>query len=128
MTFITFNIHYALVFLFFTIIVAGCKDKTSENNSDAEVIIKKNRNPNIVIIYTDDLGYGDLSAYGATEIATPAIDGLADEGILFTNAYATAATCTYPLVISVLIVSPKIRFVSGCHRSYWLHLPFSPLL
>ncbi|WP_163517441.1 sulfatase family protein [Gelidibacter japonicus] len=90
----TFNIHYALVFLFFTIIVAGCKDKTSENNSDAEVIIKKNRNPNIVIIYTDDLGYGDLSAYGATEIATPAIDGLADEGILFTNAYATAATCT----------------------------------
>ncbi|MEO9473987.1 MAG: arylsulfatase [Cyclobacteriaceae bacterium] len=50
--------------------------------------------PNVVIIYLDDLGYGDLSAYGATEIQTPNIDALANGGLRFTNGYATSATCT----------------------------------
>lgn len=50
--------------------------------------------PNIVVIYLDDLGYGDLSAYGATELNTPNMDVLANEGIKFTNGYATSATCT----------------------------------
>jgi arylsulfatase A-like enzyme/polygalacturonase len=52
------------------------------------------RPPNIVLIYTDDLGYGDLGCYGATKIATPHIDRLAREGLRFTGAYATSATCT----------------------------------
>lgn len=50
--------------------------------------------PNIIVIYLDDLGYGDLSAYGATELKTPNIDILANDGIKFTNGYATSATCT----------------------------------
>jgi len=50
--------------------------------------------PNIVIIYADDLGYGDVSCYGATSIATPNIDRAAGEGLLFTNAYCTSATST----------------------------------
>ena len=50
--------------------------------------------PNIVLIYVDDLGYGDVSSYGATEIQTPAIDRLAEEGLRFTRAHAPAATCT----------------------------------
>ncbi len=50
--------------------------------------------PNVVLIYADDLGYGDVSAYGATRIKTPNIDRLAREGIRFTDAHATAATCT----------------------------------
>lgn len=50
--------------------------------------------PNIIIIYTDDVGYGDISCYGATSIITPEIDRLAENGIRFTNAYATSATCT----------------------------------
>jgi arylsulfatase A-like enzyme len=49
--------------------------------------------PNIILIYSDDLGYGDISSYGG-EIPTPNIDKLAENGIKFTNAYATAATCT----------------------------------
>lgn len=49
--------------------------------------------PNIVLIYVDDLGYGDISSYGG-EIPTPHIDELAENGIKFSNAYATAATCT----------------------------------
>ena len=50
--------------------------------------------PNIVLIYTDDLGYGDLSSYGATALKTPNVDRLAREGLRFTDAHAAAATCT----------------------------------
>ncbi len=50
--------------------------------------------PNVIIIYTDDLGYGDLSCYGAKQIQTPNIDRLAKNGLKFTNGYATASTCT----------------------------------
>jgi arylsulfatase A-like enzyme len=49
---------------------------------------------NIVIIYADDLGYGDVSAYGATHLKTPNIDRVAREGLRFTDAHAAAATCT----------------------------------
>ena len=55
---------------------------------------KKSQKPNVIFIYADDLGYGDLSAYGATKISTPNIDRLAKEGLKFTNAHATSATCT----------------------------------
>jgi len=50
--------------------------------------------PNVVIIYADDLGYGDLSCYGATKLHTPNIDKLAKEGLRFTDAHCTSATCT----------------------------------
>ena len=50
--------------------------------------------PNIVLIYADDLGYGDIGCYGATEVNTPNIDRLAREGLRFTDAHSAAATCT----------------------------------
>jgi arylsulfatase A-like enzyme len=50
--------------------------------------------PNIVIIYADDLGYGDVSAYGATALGTPNIDRLAKAGLRFTDGHSSAATCT----------------------------------
>jgi arylsulfatase A-like enzyme len=50
--------------------------------------------PNIVIIYADDLGYGDVSCYGATRIKTPNIDRLASQGLRFVNAHSSSATCT----------------------------------
>ena len=50
--------------------------------------------PNIIIMYADDLGFGDVGCYGATTIPTPNIDRLANEGLLFKQGYATAATCT----------------------------------
>lgn len=50
--------------------------------------------PNIIIIYADDVGYGDLGCYGATGVDTPSLDQLAERGLRFTSAYATAATCT----------------------------------
>ena len=50
--------------------------------------------PNVVIFYIDDLGYGDLSSYGAKGVTTPAIDRLAANGIRFTDGHSSAATCT----------------------------------
>lgn len=50
--------------------------------------------PNIVLIYADDIGFGDLGWNGATTISTPNIEQLAQEGIRFTNAHSTAATST----------------------------------
>lgn len=50
--------------------------------------------PNVLLIVADDLGMGDVSAYGSTTIKTPNIDSLAKYGIRFDNAYATSATST----------------------------------
>lgn len=50
--------------------------------------------PNIIVIMADDLGYGDVSCYGATEFETPHIDRLATEGLRFTQGYCSASTCT----------------------------------
>lgn len=51
-------------------------------------------NPNIVVILADDMGYGDIGAYGATRIRTPHIDSLAAGGVTFTNGYASANVCS----------------------------------
>jgi len=50
--------------------------------------------PNVVVIYADDLGYGDVSCYGAELVQTPNIDKLATEGLRFTDGHCSAATCT----------------------------------
>ena len=50
--------------------------------------------PNVIVILADDLGFGDVSAYGSATIHTPHIDKLANEGVCFTNGYATSATST----------------------------------
>ena len=49
--------------------------------------------PNVILIYIDDLGYGDLGAYGSTDIPTPNIDQLAAEGVQCTASYITNPPC-----------------------------------
>ncbi|MFV0346681.1 MAG: sulfatase [Bacteroidales bacterium] len=55
---------------------------------------KEASSPNIIIFFTDDQGYGDLGCYGATDIKTPNIDGLAENGIKFKQFYVPASVCT----------------------------------
>lgn len=50
--------------------------------------------PNVVFIYADDIGYGDLSCNGAKTIQTPNVERLARQGVRFTNFHSSAATCT----------------------------------
>lgn len=71
----------------------------------------KNRQPNIIIIYADDLGYGDLSSYGS-EIPAPNIDRIGKEGIRFTQFYDAAPVCT-PSRYSLLTGSYPQRSLHG---------------
>ena len=50
--------------------------------------------PNVLLIYADDIGYGDLSCNGTSAVRTPNVEKLASEGIRFTNAHCAAATST----------------------------------
>ena len=61
------------------------------NRADAQ---QPSARPNIVVIQADDLGYGDLSAYGQAMFQTPALDRLAREGIRFTQYYAGRTVCS----------------------------------
>jgi arylsulfatase A-like enzyme len=70
-----------IVLSMFLIIHLGCKKETTDL-------------PNIIIINVDDLGYGDLSCYNSQDISTSNVDRLANEGLMFTNAYSTASICT----------------------------------
>ncbi|MEH6680798.1 MAG: arylsulfatase [Sediminicola sp.] len=80
-----------ILWIFLAMVVFSCKEQRSTSpKGDIQAV----RKPNIVFIYMDDLGYGDVGAYGATEIKTPNMDALANGGVQFTNGYATSATCT----------------------------------
>lgn len=50
--------------------------------------------PNVVIIYTDDLGWGDLGCYGSTDVETPHLDALAERGVRFTQWYSNSPVCS----------------------------------
>lgn len=60
----------------------------------SQAVADETDKPNVLLIYADDLGFGDVGCYGAPTVPTPNIDSLRRQGILFTNAYATASTST----------------------------------
>ena len=62
--------------------------------STASASAEEPKQPNVIIILADDLGYGDMEPYGATRVKTPAVNRLAEEGTTFTNVHAVAATST----------------------------------
>jgi arylsulfatase A-like enzyme len=74
---------FILLLTVISVIFTACSDNDMSVSS-----------PNIILIYFDDLGYGDVSAYGAREISTPNIDMLAEGGIMFTDAHSSSATCS----------------------------------
>ncbi len=85
------KISYSLLILF--AVINSCKNTNKEQVQ--KIVEKETKNqPNIIILYADDLGYGDVNAYGATEIETPNMDRLANGGVMFTSGYASSATCT----------------------------------
>ncbi|ANW96210.1 arylsulfatase [Wenyingzhuangia fucanilytica] len=81
------------IFLSSLAILAVGSMVSCKSNKEEKKVINKTK-PNVVVIYLDDLGYGDVSAYGATELETPNIDNLINQGVKFTNGYASSATCT----------------------------------
>jgi len=87
------KLNYLLSALLFAILIgcAGSGDPAAETTKATSTEATK---PNVVVIYLDDLGYGDVSSYGQTTLKTPNIDALATGGIRFTKGYASSATCT----------------------------------
>lgn len=75
--------------VFFAVIVALQVSLISCNQKKGN-----QKKPNILVIYVDDLGYGDVSCYGATAVRTPNVDSLANHGLKFTDAHCSASTCT----------------------------------
>ena len=82
-------------------------------NCQAELKKEKLRSkPNIIYILADDLGYGDIGAYGQKKIETPNLDELASNGMIFTQHYTGAPVCAparYMLLTCLLYTSPSPR-------------------
>ncbi|MGI9542736.1 MAG: sulfatase family protein [Cyclobacteriaceae bacterium] len=84
--------HFKYTLLLLTsLILITCKRESTEPHLDK---IERQPRPNIILIYADDLGYGDVGFNGAGKVLTPNLDKLANAGVRFTNGYATSATCT----------------------------------
>lgn len=81
-----FNLTFVLVTFLLVFTSGRSQDNGKKSNRSSK--------PNIVLIVADDLGYGDLSTYGATKIKTPTIDALANQGIKFNNTYAASSMCS----------------------------------
>ena len=73
------NVSRLLPLLSGIVTLSGCSHAPQKSNG------QNNQKPNIIYIFADDLGIGDLSCYGATKVSTPNIDRLAGQGVQFTN-------------------------------------------
>lgn len=69
-------------------------DLSTIASASDDATVQKNRQPNIVILLADDLGYGETGCQGNPQIPTPHIDSIAKDGVRFTNGYVTAAFCS----------------------------------
>ncbi len=84
---------YKIILLSILVFIGSCKNQEKQNDVVASSS-EEQKKPNIIIIYVDDLGYGDVGFNGSTELKTPNLDKLASNGIRFNNGYSTSATCT----------------------------------
>lgn len=99
--------------------LSACENSSSKPTETPSAIVSskdETRPPNVIIFYADDLGYGDLGRYGAVGVKTPEIDALAAGGMVFTDAHASAATCTpsrYSLLTGEYGFRAKAEIIPG---------------
>jgi len=93
--------QYTLLLLF--ALLFSCNSPNEKENTAAT----QNRPPNIVLIFTDDQGYQDLSCYGSPTINTPNIDQMAKEGARFTNFYVSQPVCS----------ASRASLLTGCYAN-----------
>ena len=102
-----------VMLLCIAIVIAAPASMQERAQRSAQERTKQSR-PNVVLIITDDVGYGDLGSYGAPDVKTPNLDKLAREGIRLTDFYANGATCT----------PTRTGLISGRYQQrYGLELP-----
>lgn len=78
------KLRFPIFLLFVIVLLQNCNSSSSSKNS----------HPNIIILFADDLGYGDLGVYGHPTIRTPNLDAMASNGMKFTNFYSGSPACT----------------------------------
>lgn len=76
-----------LIIVVLCVVSFGCNNQSNKT-------LSKNRNPNVLFILVDDLGYHDLGVTGSSFYETPNVDKLANEGVMFTNGYAASRVCS----------------------------------
>ncbi|MBG99993.1 MAG: arylsulfatase [Solibacterales bacterium] len=101
-------------FVFLTLLFDGC-------SSEEEKLSK----PNVVIVFLDDLGYGDFSSYGHPTIKTPMIDQLAREGQRWTSFYTAASVCTPSRGALLTGRLPVRNGLAGKRASHRVFFPYS---
>ena len=74
----------------FILLLSGCQLKSTDSGPETDTI----DSPNMIIFLTDDQGYGDLGCYGHPEIKTPNLDRFAEQGVRFTQGYASCGVCS----------------------------------
>ena len=97
------SIHYLMLFVLCGLY--SCKNQENQEKQAQETEVTK---PNIVIIFTDDQGYGDLGIFDSPNIKTPNIDKMAAEGVKLTDFYVAAPLCT-PSRAALLTGSHPVR-------------------
>ncbi|MCM5662378.1 sulfatase family protein [Galbibacter mesophilus] len=96
------NTLHRLLFVGFLVFFISCKEnaKSSENN-----IEKETKQPNVVLIITDDQGYEDVGCFGSPDIKTPNLDQMAKEGVRLTDFFTTQPICS----------ASRASYLTGCY-------------
>ena len=100
-----------LTTLLSALLVMGCSMRSPSPKEGPQA-----SKPNIIVFYVDDLGFGDLSSYGATGVQTKYVDRLVSGGLKLTDAHSTAATCTpsrYSLLTGEYAFRNNARILPG---------------
>ena len=84
-----------VILLCIAIVMYSCNDTKKTTVIDKETVVKLgDSRPNIIFIFADDWGYGDLGVYGNREVVTPSLDKMASEGTRFTQFHVTSGVCS----------------------------------
>lgn len=105
----------------FVPLLEGCAPGSSDSGNGEEFDADENGLPapkNVILITADDLGWKDLACYGNSEISTPNIDRLANEGVRFENAFVTASSCSPSRATFITGQYPHTNGVDGLTTTY----------
>ncbi|WP_289053380.1 sulfatase-like hydrolase/transferase [Carboxylicivirga marina] len=98
------NLHF-IYLIIITCLLLACNTKEKSDS--------KPKQPNILLLLADDMGYGELGCYGQEKIQTPVLDGLAKQGMLFTDFYAGNAVCSPSRAVLMTGKSSSFNTIRG---------------
>ncbi len=102
---------YIIYLILVNVLIVGCKQKSQVAIKETPTVSKKQ--PNVLFLLADDLGYGELGAYGQKTIKTPFLDSLIGQSMKFTNFYAGSAVCSPSRAVLMTGKSSSINTIRG---------------